>query len=99
MGLSIFVRFSPKTTVLIICLHCIDKIAVCDFVYRSLAQNLSSDFFKTAYSLQCQWVENYTDQHILSLTTRYLVDILTVKTATSNLHMSHDQTLHLLQQN
>ena len=39
-------KFSLKTTVLIICLHCTDDVAVSDLVYRSLAQNVSSDFFK-----------------------------------------------------
>ena len=38
--------FSLKTTVLIICLHCLDKVAVSDLVYRFLLQNVSSDFFK-----------------------------------------------------
>ena len=38
------VSFSLKATVLIICLQCIDEVAVGDLVYRSLAQNGSSDF-------------------------------------------------------
>ena len=35
----------PVSSDIVICLHCIDEVAVSDLVYRSLAHNVSSDSF------------------------------------------------------
>ena len=39
------IRFSLKTTVLIICIQCIDEVVVSNLVYRFLVQNVFLFFF------------------------------------------------------